>query len=397
MQIRTRALLLGGLLGLVAACARSGPSGTPSAKPPARRPPEAAARPVLGAILPRTGSPYLTQYGDLVLEGIRLALSHEAPRGLVPDLVLLDDAGDAERDAALVKELERRGAVAVLGPLLSPGLTAAGRARTDSMLALVSPTASTVPDGLPNVYSLNAGDTRGAAALAAYAARHGWPRVAMLYPRSADFQRTARVFELALARAGGRVVVDLPYDSGTTTFARPLRRALASGAQALFIPAPERDVRQIAPQLAYYGVTGKGLQILGGEAWTSDELLRVLPAENTDGVIAATPLQRSSPRVAWSRFVSLYEAAYRKSLDNPFPALGFDATRMVLQALEGGGGAREVARRLGRERDLEGATGILSLRDGAVVRRPFIVRIEGGKLVTLEQADTTSGDAGKGR
>lgn len=365
---------------------------------PAEPPP--AARAVIGAIVPQTGPAVLRQYADLVLEGVRLALEKSGGAGPAPELVVLDDGGDPEKDPALIKELERRGAVAVVGPLLSGGVASAARARSDTSLVLISPTASELPPGLPNVYSLNVGDLEGAEALAQYAVRNGMPKVALLHPNTDEFDRQARAFASALQRAGGSVAADVPYDSGMTTFRAPLRTVAGSGARAVYVAAPERDVRQLAPQLAYYGVTGKGIDVLGAEAWTSDDVLRLVTPRYLNGVVASTPLVRTSPQVGWQEFVQLYEQTYRHSLDNPFPALGWDAARLILRALhDGRGRAADVARRLASEADVRGATGVFAVEGGVLVRRPFVVRIDERKLVPLVSpgASATGPGAGAGR
>lgn len=373
-------------MAIMAACGTRGEA-PPRAPAPSREPPPPPARPVLGVVLPQSGSPALEQYGQLVLEGVRLAL--QAAGVGAPELVVLDDGGDAARDPGLVAQLEGRGAVAIIGPLLSPGLAASANARRDSMLVLVSPTASTVPADLPNVYTLNQPDTEGARALARYAVRDGARRLAMLYPRMEEYEQKAGAFAAALRTAGGTVLADVPYDSGTTTFRAQLRRIATANPDGLVVFAPERDVRQLAPQISYYGVSGKGLKLYGGENWTSEEILRLVDAKYTNGVVACTPLVRESGAAAWQDFTALYESAYKRTLDTPFPALGYDAARMVLSAM-GRGRPRpaEVARVLARLHGFRGATGILVTGPGGLTRQPFLVRIEDGKLVPVETPQT---------
>ena len=381
---------MGGVLALVAAlgwgCAGGG--GAPPPTPQPERTPPPPARALLGVIVPQSGSAALEQYGQLVLEGVRLALAGAG--AAAPELVVLDDAGDAERDPVLVQQLEARGAVAVIGPLLSPGVAGAARARRDTTLALISPTASTVPAGLPNVYTLNEPDTEGSAALARYAAHEGLRRAALLYPRTGEYADKAAAFGLAFRSAGGAIVADVPYDSGTTTFRTPLRRIATLTPDALVVFAPERDVQQIAPQISYYGVAGKGPRLFGGESWTGEEILRQVSSRYTNGVIASTPLVRESPAAAWQDFAKLYESANRRTLDTPFPALGYDAARLVLSALGRGRPRREdVARQLATVRGFRAATGVLSLGRGGLRREPFLVRIEEGKLVPVQTPGAT--------
>ncbi|MBI4408705.1 MAG: penicillin-binding protein activator [Gemmatimonadetes bacterium] len=346
---------------------------------------------MIGVIVAQSAPPPLRVYSQLVLEGVRLALQEHGRGGGAPiELVVLDDSGRAERDTALLRELERRGAVGVVGPLLSSGLALVAGARQDSALVFVSPTASNPPRSA-NVYSLNIPDTRGAEVLAEYALATGLTRVGLLYPDKPEWRRQARAFAESLERGGGEVPVEAPYDSGTTTFGPPLRRLAAAGPQAIYIPAPERDVRQLAPQIAYYGLDQLGIQVLGNETWVDDDVRRLVEPRFLNGVIASTPLVRASSEVRWQEFVALYEGAHRRLLNNPYPALGFDAVNWILSALPPNGAlAHELAERLASGEPLRGATGILHARNGEVVRRPFLVRIQDGDLQPVEDAGAAS-------
>lgn len=356
---------------------------TPVPQPPPPEPEHPTApRPVrIGVLLPQTGSPYLTQYADLVLTGVRLATDSVSAAGHPLELVVRDDFGSPQRDAILVRELAASGVIAFIGPLLGEGVAAAARARPDSDLVIISPTASSQPTGA-NVYSLNAGDTRGAEALGEYAMRHGFTRIGVLFPATTEYRQRAQAFVRAVQAAGGRIAVQVPYDSATTTFGAYLERVGAAHVDALFVPASERDIRQLAPQVAYYGLTG--VQLLGNAAWVSESVLREVPARVLEGVIAATPLVKESPLVDWGAFVGRYEAQRRQSLDNPFPALGFDAARLLLHAVPAGTARpATLADALAHTADFRGASGILSVLDGRVVRRPFLVRIVAGQPTLL--------------
>ncbi|HEX9108569.1 MAG TPA: ABC transporter substrate-binding protein [Longimicrobiales bacterium] len=277
-------------------------------------------------------------------------------------------------------------------------MAAAARSRADTALALVSPTASTIAPGLPNTYSLNEPDEQGMAALARHAASTGVTRLALLYPRAAEYAEKARAFAAALRAAGGTVVADVPYDSGTTTFRAQLRRVSDAAPQGLAVFAPERDVRQLAPQISYYGVSARGVRIFGGENWTSDEILRLVEPRYTNGVVASTPLVKESSAAGWQEVTHLYETTYKRTLDTPFPALGYDAARLILWALPRGRVPRpaEVSCKLGTLRGFRAATGVLSVRQGSLVREPFLVRIEEGKLVPLVTPASASGNGGAG-
>lgn len=389
---------------------------------------------VVGAILPRTGPRVLVRYGDWTLEGIELAVAAaERAQNRRIELVVADDAGGA-RVREAVRELERRRAVAVIGPLLSEQIEVAASARSNPRLVMVSPTSPEAP-AAPEAYSVNSSDARGAQALGRYAAEIGLRQAAFLYPRIPEFERKAQAFAVEFEAMGGEIRTLVPYDSGTTTFATHMRRILGAVAPvagrdsvapgagetrydsltgrpvaqglapndgrtmsadeanawhgqpaqqpfALFVAAPARDVRQIAPQLSFYGLDSAGVQVFGDEAWASAAVRREVPARDLENVIAASrfPPARSNA-AADPDFVREYEAMYRRSLENELPALAYDAANLIVQALPNRLLTPEaLARRFHLLAGIRGATGLLSVRASRIVRTPYLVVIRDGAL-----------------
>lgn len=418
------------------------------------------ASPVIGAILPRSGPRVLVRYADWVLEGIELAVAEvERQQGRPIDLVVVDDSGGT-RTRAAVRELERRGALAIVGPLLPQQLPVVAESRRDTRMVIVSPTAPGSPSW-PEAYSVSTGDTRGAQQLGRYAADVGFRQAALLYARGPEYERKAQAFAVEYETLGGDMKTMVPYDSGTTTFGPHMKRILAAVAPedtvmadsvlvdslitlgflpdrvaadsmprdtllmllgmlrpdtaavgprfpgdsvvalpydtsdpwlgmppqrpfALFVSGPPQDVPKIAPQVAFYDLDSAGVQIFGDEAWTTAEVRRVTPRRDLEGVIAVShfPPDRADA-AADPAFVELYETRYRRSLDNPLPALGYDAANLVLQALPSRMLTPDaLARRFHFLAGIRGATGMLSVRAGGVIRTPYVVVIRAGELET---------------
>lgn len=365
----------------------------PTVPDPAPREP-VAERPVpddlpvaIGVILPRSGAPYLVQYADLVLEGVRLAA--DSHRGRRIEVVVLDDEGLAHRDAELVAEAQRRGVVAIIGPMLSAGMGEAAWARGEASLALVSPTVSSLPEGLADAYTLNAIDLRGPRSLAEFARRGEFERAAILHPATEEYTQQAWAFRRAFEDAGGQLTAMVPFDSTTTTFGDHIRRIAATRPELVYLPISPRQVQLVAPQLAYYGFDSTRVVVFGNESWAEEEVLRTVAHRFTDSVVVSTTDPKLSGDSGWDDFVRRYEEHYRRSLDNPFPALGYDATRLVLNALDAGGNTPErIAERLLDTRAFRGATGVLSIEGGAVTRAPFIHQILNGTLTPPPPPET---------
>lgn len=371
-------------LGGCASAGEPAPDGPPPVRPGEEAPqPSRESALTVGVLLPRTGSPTLQQYGALILEGVELAVAaHERAGGRPIDLRIADSGANPATTRTAMAALADEGAIAVVGPLLPDLVAAAADARGSTSLVVISPSSPDQPDA-QRVYSLNAGDLRGALALALYAARNDLRAVGILHPRTRRGTEQAAAFAGALRGAGVPAVTRVAYDSMTTTFAEPLRELQAAGVRTLFIPAPEHHVPQIAPQLDYYGLGD--VQVLGNDSWTNDAVLPSLTRRQTERMIATTPLLKTDPAVAWEDLVAAYEARHRRSLDHPFPALGWDAAGLVLDAVRAGADSpAEVARHLERGDEFRGASGVLRVRNGRIEREPFLVRVVNGRLVKLE-------------
>jgi branched-chain amino acid transport system substrate-binding protein len=361
-------LFVAGVLITSVACTRREPVEAPRAEPSVPRPvvPDRDAPLRIGVILSRTGSAVLQRYAELVLAGIEVGAEAERTPRRGVELVVRDDGGTPEGAARALRELEQAGVRVVVGPLVEEALAAAAAARSSDNILLLSPTAVHEPADTRNVFALNAVDARGATALGEHARRYA--RVGVLYSRTRDGTRQARAF---IAGLGAVELREAPYDSGRSNVSAQLTRLREARVEALFVPGSERELQIVLPQIDHFGL--RGVQMLGTETWLS-EALRGVPRRVLEGAIVATPLWRDSDAVGWNEFVRLYETRHRRSLDHPVPALGYDAARLAARALSGGNVA---------VRDYRGATGVLTLQSDSVTRRPFLVKMQAGRLVPV--------------
>jgi ABC-type branched-subunit amino acid transport system substrate-binding protein len=357
---------------LVVACATA-PAGPPPLPPP---PPgaveERPAEPVreaplrIGVVVSSTGSPVLQRYAEMVLDGARIAAERASTARREVELVVRDDGGTAAGAAEAVRQLEAAGVQYIVGPLLDEAVIAAAAARRGEGTLLVSPTAVAQPEVARNVLALNVVDTRGAAALGRHARRHA--RVGVLYPRSPDQIAHARAFMDAY-REGGGTLTEAPFDPGSTNVSAQMTQLRQARVEAIFLPATERHLQLLLPQIGFFGLGS--VQLLGTETWLAPAIMSA-HGRTLEGAIVATPLVRESPEREWQEFVNLYEQRYRRTLDSPIAALGFDAVAVAVRAATG-----PLA---GEHR---GATGVMALTADGVTRMPFLVRIQAGRLVPL--------------
>lgn len=337
----------------------------------------------IGAILPLTGD--LAEVGRVLREGIELAVERYRggrPAGFDVELIFLDDESDPENTADLVRSLEGRDVIAIVGPLRSESFAAASRARANPRLPIISPTATEVLRPGSATYTLYDAGTR-VSDVAEELAR--WTleelrlrRVAVLEPDGVGLRGAVNAFTRTIRENGGLLVGHERYDPRLTTFQGPIEAIAASEPDVVFAPAASvSGVLAVAPQLFYYGLYN--VIVIGSGAWAEPAALRRLERFATDHRVVGFATDRVSPGTPWQRFVADYERRYRKTLrDNIMPALAHDATLLVLSALDG---ARlpipaALAAYLESGPEVGGVTGRLRPdAGGSVVRRSTEVRM----------------------
>ncbi len=357
----------------------------------------------IGAILPLTGD--LAGVGELLREGIEVAVDRyrrARPTGFEVELVLLDDASDPDNAAGLVRSLESRDVIAIIGPLRSESFATASRARRNPRLPIISPTATEVLRPSPGAYTLSDAATL-EADVAEELARWileelGLRRVAVLEPVGVGLAEAVGTFTRAILEGGGELLARQRYDPSLTTFQEPIEALAALEPDVVFAPsASASGVLSVAPQLFYYGLYNA--IIVGSAAWAEPAALRRLEEFATDHRVVGLTTDRVSAGTAWQQFVADYEMKYRKSLrDNMMPALAHDAATLALAALEGGRLPipAALAAYLETEPEVEGVTGRLRPDAGrSSVRRATEVRmLVGGVPVEADRGALLSWLAG---
>jgi branched-chain amino acid transport system substrate-binding protein len=344
----------------------------------------------IGAVLPLSGR--FAGVGELLREGIELALDGLRGDDLPVEVIYRDDGSDPELAVELVSELERAGTLAVIGPLRSESLAGAGRVRRNERLLIISPTATEVLETARNTYTLWDAERRQVDAArrssAWLAGEVGLRRGAILYPLGTTGRAAAEAFRRGLEESGGSLVAAASYDPSNTTFEEPVATLAEARPDFVYVAGTSvPTVLTLAPQLFYYGLTRS--VIAGGPTWSEPSVVRRLDRTAGDYRIISLYVDRTSPGTPWQAFRNTYEGRYRKSLDNMLPALAYDATNLVLNAL------REVrlplpgavAAYVARSGEVNGVTGRLvpDAASSTVERRPLVRMLLNRELVNPDR------------
>ncbi|MBW7996230.1 MAG: amino acid ABC transporter substrate-binding protein [Candidatus Glassbacteria bacterium] len=347
--------------------------------------PEVAYR--IGVILPLSGRFY--EFGEAILEGVRLAADefnrNAAPGGRI-ELAVRDDRGEPVRAASLGRELATDSTVAALigshGNEASLSLALVSAVQN---IPLICPTADAPGlDGIGNaIHVLNRTDPQLSAAVADASVKmmklHTFAVVAEDDERG---KLLADGFIDKVKEAGATVVADLRYPVESSNFENQMTLIQRYLPDAIYLTAKSDMITQLASQVYYYGMGG--VQLIGGEYWDSERVIR-MGGEYVDGGLFSSPFFQDSDRLRWHQFKTEYEETFRRPV-NRFSAYGYDAVGIVLNSLQRVPASREaLAIRLRSGLEYSGATGIYTVgADGRVNRNYFVLRLVSGSIVPAQ-------------
>jgi branched-chain amino acid transport system substrate-binding protein len=378
------ALLLCVLLA-AAGCERRRDSGQASASAPASVSASATGPLLIGTVGALTGPE--AHFGLETRNGVQLAIEETNAAGGVQGRMLAQRAYDSqsrpeEAANAMTRLVTQDGVLFVVGENASSNTLAMAPAAAQSQVPLISPS-STNPrvttEGGPYVFRVCFTDTFQGRLLAQYARLTlKLARLAVLVDQKSDYSvGLSRVFEARFRELGGTVVSEESYAKGDTDFRGQLTRIKSAKPDALFIPGYYSDVGPLARQARELGMR---IPLLGGDGWDSGEALGELGGAAVEGSLYSTHFAPDNPGASVQQFLGRYKARFGH-LPDALGALGYDAARVGIEALQrsGGVGGAALREQIARTRDFEGVTGRITLGpDRNAVKPAVIVKLVHG-------------------
>ena len=283
------------------------------------------------------------------LDGARLAVDRiNTAGGLLGRRVELLER-DGQTDASIVRydarNLARQHVSAMIGLSDTDQVLAAAPVAAEAGIPFVTSGATSplLPDQVPDWLFLACyGDNEQAAAAAEYAVTEmGARRVAVLYDMDSEYTKLLQHYFVEAFKAyGGTVVFSRAFTTGDLDVKKlmePAAQAGGGGTQApltlhmIFVASEPEDAGPLVRKLR---AAGFGQPIMGGDSFDNQELIAT--AEDAGGGVyftthAALGLPHSSRSMR--RFSARYTAAYGRSPENAFAALGYDTVNLVAKAI----------------------------------------------------------------
>lgn len=348
--------------------------------------PELAA-PLVGVMLPMSGSPFMRQYSELVEEGVRAAVASAPESDGLPVVRVIDSSRGLDEARRALADLEAAGLSAIVGPLQEAVVArvAEGRRRPVPMIA---PAARELPEDQAAVYSLAGPDPGPAGALGRAAWEEGIRRVVAIAPSTPYARFEVETFREAFRMGGGVLAGAFYYPPGQVDFRAEVGELIRIDPDGVLLPLPSlpaMDIPQVAGQVQHYGLDDSlSVEVLGTAGWSTPDVLRDVDVNFTEGVLTVTARPPGRREAAYEEFVRAYETVHRKSLRSDVPALGWDIMGLLLAAFRTGARAPDEVRAALEEIDgFEGATGTLAVENGRITRVYEVVVIRNRELVRV--------------
>jgi branched-chain amino acid transport system substrate-binding protein len=278
--------------------------------------------------------------------------------------------------------------VAVVGFTNTDPLLAAAPTIRAAGLPFITPGATSprIPaQAGPRVFLACFGDNAQAAAGAEFAAARFGRRACVLRNVGVEYTRLlADYFTRRFVELGGTVAVDDRYPDKTTDVSAHLARvkALPARPDFFYLAAMAYDVGAIVKQYRAAGLAGP---IVGGDAYDAPEFLQAAGRDGDNVFFTTHALMEGDDVTAPVRaFAAAYRAAYRRAPESAFAALGYDAVRLLADAIRRAGSleADAIQAALAATRDFTGVTGSISFPAGHRVpsKSVTVIAVRDGRL-----------------
>ncbi len=322
---------------------------------------------VIGSNFELTGN--VAQYGANANNGLKLAIKEVNDAGGINGKKIKIVEADAKSEAAeavnaATKLISDDKIVALIGPAVTANVIAESQVATDNMVPIIAPAATnpdvTVENGQvkPYVFRSCFIDPQQSEVMAQFAAKDLSAKTAVLYlDSSSDYSKSlGKIFKEKFEADGGQVVMEEAFLAKDQDFKAALTKIQTANADVIFVPAYYEEVGKIVKQARELGITAA---ILGTDGWDDSKVVDIAGKDALNNTYFCTHYFEGDDEV--QDFIKAYELEY-KTDPNVFAALGYDAGKMLINAIERGGeDSQKIRDNIETIKDLKVGTGTITM------------------------------------
>ena len=322
---------------------------------------------VIGSNFELTGNH--AQYGANANNGLKLAIKEANDAGGVNGKMIKIVEADAKSEAAesvnaATKLISDDKVVALIGPAVTANVIAESQVATDNMIPVIGPAATnpdvTVENGEVKPYIFRACfiDPQQSEVMAQFASKDLNAKTAVLYlDSSSDYSKSlGKIFKEKFEADGGQVVMEEAFLAKDQDFKAALTKIQTANADVIFVPAYYEEVGKIVKQARELGITAA---ILGTDGWDDSKVIDIAGKDALNNTYFCTHYFEGDEEV--QDFIKAYKGEYNND-PNVFAALGYDAGKMLINAIErGGDDSQKIRDNIETIKDLKVGTGVITM------------------------------------
>lgn len=308
--------------------------------------------------------------------------------------LLVEDEKDSPAEAvnAVQKLINVDKVMAIVGPMTSGDMMAAGKIANDAKVVDISPTATTPKLSGYGDY-LYRGCSRidkQAEVLTDYVAKTWKPKTVGIFFSNEPYGKgCAELFTKFFEKQGIKVVATESFNRGARDFKSELTKIKGANPDMLFIPGYTPETAPAAAQVRQLGMKQKILGVYGD----MDPVYIQLAGVAAEGHVIGGEYDENYDTPKNQAFKKNYEELVKKNNDPyniMFAALHYDATAMLLEGMKKNGATSEgIKKFLDEAKDFDGVTGKLSFNQTHDVTRAgtlgvYILEVKNGKYVVVK-------------
>ncbi len=341
----------------------------------------------VGANFELTGN--VANYGNATIEGLQLAIDEANEAGGINgkkiELVSVDDKSEAaESINAATKLISDDDVKVIVGPATTGLVLAETQTATDAKVPIIAPCATspeaTMENGKvkPYVFRSCFIDPQQGEVMATFAAKELKAKTAVIYvDNSSDYSKNlGKVFKEKFEAAGGKVVMEEAFLQKDQDFKATLTKLKTANADVMFVPAYYEEVGKIVKQAREMGINSA---ILGTDGWDDTKVVDIAGADALNNTFFSTHYSEKDAEV--QGFIEAYKKKYNHA-PNVFAALGYDAGKMLVDALKRAGSSdtEKIREALEATKDLKVGTGTISMdKNHNPIKTAVILEMKNGE------------------
>jgi branched-chain amino acid transport system substrate-binding protein len=196
-------------------------------------------------------------------------------------------------------------------------------------------------------------------------------RFAILYDVKNDYSLGLRQFFTdTVKKNGGTIVADEAYGEGDIDFKAQLTKIKNANPEAIYVPGYYTEAGLICRQARELGIT---VPLMGGDGWDSDKTFEI-GRDAVNGCFFTNHYSAQEDRPEVKKFVDSYRAKYSGKTPDAMAILGYDAMKIMADAIKRAGSTRGPAIRdaLAATKDYPGASGTITIDKDRNARKPIV-------------------------